>query len=523
MTIRVAVLLCLAGAAAAQVHVPAGPAAAAPAGAASVASASSSAATSAGSTSAPTLFGLAWGAPRQVARAAGQRGYVAPDGTRPNAAFIDNDGDGYGPGCPKGPDADDEDPQVNTTATVLAKHKTVAAFIGHKGYAPRRIFYIDPKGNNKNAAINDESRPFGNFDYVIRMLRRGDMVLFRAGRYDNDDIRIQDTPLVGTPNDLFYLMAYPGEQVIIDIPGDCLRIARSAYIVADGFVFDNTRNTLGHGVSINSSHHLVLRNIEARRHIRGIIGMQDLHDVLIESCLLHDNDGEHGIYLGSRDLPNSNLVIRDCVIHHNAGNGIQHNGRVSGLRIENNLIHTNGLAGVSLMQGVCDSLVANNLIFNNNKQGVLITWYDSSDADIRSYDQCRNAVAGNTIWIGRNSWNGGYQTKDFAAVLFNDGTEKKSARMEGNAVSDNILATHNGPALFFSLEKFLGATKVDNNLVFRAAGPSGVLRCQDASTGIDDLLKRCGSTNQYGDPGFPDVSVDYYKTPEKFAFVKPRR
>ncbi|HDI06582.1 MAG TPA: hypothetical protein ENF39_01090, partial [Candidatus Aenigmarchaeota archaeon] len=58
-----------------------------------------------------------------------------------NAFYIDKDCDGYGVASPLGVDADDNDPEVNTPETVIAKYGTLENFLHHLGYYPDRIFY----------------------------------------------------------------------------------------------------------------------------------------------------------------------------------------------------------------------------------------------------------------------------------------------------------------------------------------------------------------------------------------------
>ena len=84
------------------------------------------------------------------------------------AYFIDKDCDGYGVAVRADgdyttaanigdkADADDDDPDVNTAASVLAKYGTIAAFLAHKGYPsdPTRTWYIAPDGNDTDCAAN---------------------------------------------------------------------------------------------------------------------------------------------------------------------------------------------------------------------------------------------------------------------------------------------------------------------------------------------------------------------------------
>jgi len=60
-----------------------------------------------------------------------------------NAYYIDADGDGYGPGSPNGPDADDGDPDVNTAASVAKAAGSMEKFLAKRGVSGQ--VYADPK------------------------------------------------------------------------------------------------------------------------------------------------------------------------------------------------------------------------------------------------------------------------------------------------------------------------------------------------------------------------------------------
>jgi len=287
-------------------------------------------------------------------------------------------------------------------------------------------------------------------------------------------------------------------------------------------VLTNSVNTYGKGIGMKFSSNITLRNIESTRHYWGWIGNQDLHDILAERCVFHDNPHEHGVYLGSHDKPNSNLTVRKCLMYRNGYHGFQHNGRVKNLVLEDNVIHTNNLAGISLIMGVSNSIVRNNLIFNNNKQGIVFYAYDDKHPNVRPYDQSHNVVTGNVIWIGRHSWNGRYKTREYAGVLFKDATAAQQARMENNVFRGNTIVTQQGEAFRFSQERFAPTAIIEDNLIHRAAGAGRAMTCGGkdfdfhAFESYSDRIRG----NRYADPQFADVSVDYYKTPEAFDFSR---
>ncbi len=251
--------------------------------------------------------------------------------------------------------------------------------------------------------------------------------------------------------------------------------------------------------------------------------MQNLHDLLIERMVIHDNPGEHGIYLGCREDVNSNITVRGCRIYRNAQQGFQHNGRVKNLLLEDNLIHTNGQAGVQLMMGVCDSTIRHNLIFNNAKQGVSFFNYVSSESDILPYDMHNNVVEDNVIWVGRKDWHDQYNTSEFAAVQFNDSTGAKAPTLSGNIVRRNILVTSDGPVIEFRQERFGPMTTIQNNIIYRAGGRSKVIRLGDRELDLDTFNGFCPlwKNNLFGPPAFRRANDNLYLKPELFDFTRP--
>ena len=63
-------------------------------------------------------------------------GYKVLGQGKTNAFYIDNDGDGYGVASPKGPDADDKDATVNTTASAMAKYGSIDNYVRHWATIP---------------------------------------------------------------------------------------------------------------------------------------------------------------------------------------------------------------------------------------------------------------------------------------------------------------------------------------------------------------------------------------------------
>jgi len=446
-----------------------------------------------------------------------------PPKARPSGAgvyYIDADGDGYGVASPLGPDADDSDASVNTPESVRQKYADIADLLKKLGYTPKRIFYIAPGGSNRTGRADDPAKPFASWESVSGRVRAGDVVLLREGAY-KDKYPLSCVKLSGKAESPIVIAAFPGEKVVLDATEKSLAVDRCRHLVFDGFTLTNSAGTLGKGIGMKFSSNITLRNIESTRHYWGWIGMQDLHDILAERCVFHDNPHEHGIYLGAREKPNTNLTVRKCLMYRNGYHGIQHNGRVQGLLLEDNVIHSNGLAGVSLIMGVSDSVVRNNLIFNNNKQGIILYNYDDPNPVYGAYDQVNNLFENNIIWVGKYSWNGRTQPSTYAGILVNDVTKAQARDLGHNTFRNNIIVTYSGETFRFSRKSFAETTTIEGNLIYRVGGDGAVLYAGGAVynfAGFQNFSPLI-SNNTFARPNFADVSIDYYLTPEKFKFT----
>ncbi|MCD6254677.1 MAG: hypothetical protein J7J44_00175, partial [Deltaproteobacteria bacterium] len=175
-----------------------------------------------------------------------------------NAYYIDKDCDGYGVASPLGPDADDNDPEVNTPQTVIAKYGNLTNFLHHLGYYPNRIFYIATDGNDNTGEVNNINKPYKTWKTVNSLLQPGDAVIFRGGVYDYlGDWAIGG--FSGTADKPVIIMAYPGEKVIID-SSYSISISYLSYDVFDGFILDNTVSNWGSGIQGHNCNHITFRN-----------------------------------------------------------------------------------------------------------------------------------------------------------------------------------------------------------------------------------------------------------------------
>lgn len=431
------------------------------------------------------------------------------------AVCIDRDGDGYGLACLKGPDADDDDPKISTYESARKEYPDLRDLLKRRGYRPDRIFFLDPdKGNDRQAKADDIDRPYQSWDKLAGELKPGDLAIFRPGTYPSR-YALGCYHLRGTAQKPITLLAMPGEKVVLEASSECVSVKQCEYLVLDGFILAG--GPQGCGITLYNASHLKFCNIEAYGAGLGLKAMQDLHDITMEGCVFHDSANSHGMYFGSRDQPNSDIVVRDCLLYGNAKNGFQHNGRVTGLVIERCQFHSNGLAGISFLEGVSKSVVRDNLIFNNYKQGIVIDLYDDTPrSGIEAYDQTDNLIEGNIIWVGQFAPDGSKSPSDHAAILVNDSTTAQNRAMSA-IVRNNILVTFNGPVLRFADERFAKAFRVEGNALHGSSGK--MMQIDEKLLDAKEFTNwTTAKDNDLAAPTFKDVKLEYFDKPEKFDF-----
>jgi hypothetical protein len=73
--------------------------------------------------------------------------------------------------------------------------------------------------------------------------------------------------------------------------------------------------------------------------------------------------------------------VRRNLSYNNDFNGMQFNGRVTNLVVEQNMFSSNLLSGLSFENGVAHSFVRSNLLFNNGRSGLTFAIYDYNGQD----------------------------------------------------------------------------------------------------------------------------------------------
>jgi chitodextrinase len=447
---------------------------------------------------------------------------------------LDRDGDGYGvgPGC-LGPDADDTDPTVHSGAQALAKYGTLSAFLTHLGYTPQHIWYLapataTPPGNDATGVRDDVTHPYLTYATINGHVAAGDMIMLR----NNWNGRI--TPPNGVQGSPVVMMSYPGEQAVFDASdaqSETIVVLGISWWVVDGIKFQNEACMSGGTADANTAsifHDIFIRHVDAGGGgcgLGGFSAFNGLVNLTIEDSVFHDNDCaggacQHGVYLGSRGLPSSNVTIHRSIAFGNDYNGFTFNGRCTNCVFDQLLSYNNGIAGLTLEMGVSNSFARSNVLFNNAGGQFVIFNYPGDCASqggvgvppICPYDQTGNLFENNTIYqTGNDKFAGGttgggcpagIQDCGQPAIVINNTTNPLTGNLGGNTFRNNIVvnygySNHYPPIIFednqggvaacgSACQSWLATSTFNGVVAFQADGNngSGVIGAGAGSTGF---------------------------------------
>lgn len=314
----------------------------------------------------------------------------------------DRDGDGYGTGAScTGPDADDTDPTVHTSAQFIAKYGTLTAGLAHLGYNPLRIWYVATTGNDTSCISGSApvgiGSPCATSAPAINHLLAGDAIIWRAGSYSGTSSQTTFTTS-GTSTNPIIALEYPGELVSMTPSNAAFTINDEHYLIIDGFQINSSGGAMGisggdslYGNSTNTFHDVTVRHIECAGCWRLIL-VSGYDNLLIEDSVAHDGS-ENGFYVGSKgDLLSTNLTTRRDIAYKNAYNGFHVNGNQSGAVQEHNLSYSNLIANFDWQNGVHNSTFDSNLSISPGNGGFNISEYLSKEG----LPDCGNAIGTGT-------------------------------------------------------------------------------------------------------------------------------
>lgn len=333
------------------------------------------------------------------------------------AFSIDHDCDGYGVGRDYviGPDADDNDPAVNTLDTVLATYGDVATFLAkNKGLKPAGTWYLSPTGNDKNCAKNDVNRPCATYAFARTKIGSGDVLLIRGGTYDEANKPFSFPSASGTPTRPTVVMAYPGEEVILRRTADGSdpwgMYLNANYAIVDGIQLTTLTPDHGKGIDITKraeSLGVTIRNSEISFFYTNIFGCFGGKDLRVEGNVLHDARSEHNIYTCNNNGNTGHQVgtiIQDNVMYAARWNNIHLNTNYcDGCIIRRNILWSSnetggGTANIAIQSGFKNGDIDSNVLFNYSGYGLLFNTYTDGQAGIGvPSDMTGNTIANNTM------------------------------------------------------------------------------------------------------------------------------
>jgi hypothetical protein len=297
-----------------------------------------------------------------------------------------------------------------------------------------------PDGDDANPGTLEA--PWRTFQHTADSAQPGDVVCFYGGTYPVDGINITAS---GTAEQPITWIAAPGEQPVLDGQGEApdLIVLQPgvSYLRISGFALHGFRVW---GLSLEGSNravwldHLDISGGEVGLHLTlGDSGEAPEHGP-VEDVTLEDSRISSPSYVGIDCTPGpcnrlvirrvevagaglggeasfsadgigiergAGIVVEDCLIHDNAGDGIDLNsrdwdGHVQGVVVRRNQVYRNHLQGIKLWGG---GRMENNVIWGQGINPVMIGVYPAE-----------YVVAHNTIAF--NMWDPAYSARDYAFV-----------------------------------------------------------------------------------------------------------
>ena len=480
---------------------------------------------------------------------------------------IDGDGYGVGPGC-RGPDADDSDPTVNTTATVLAKYGDIQTFLEHIGYqngtSLATVYCVQVGASGGRPSTNADTActtPYPSWA-ALPTLRAPYIVIFRAGTWTTGMI----SPTSGSSSAQNVLMAYPGELPVVDFSGGIIganiNAASLGYLTVDGFKLISNANGTGYlggtfiqypsSAPTTSVWDAVYRCEISNSGSDSNVDADNLIRFDFEENVLHDpysSGGQHNLYLGANTVASSGIAVRRNIMTSvNTGYpNAQLNGRCFSCYMEQNIIEGANGQEVTWLEGVSNSFFRNNLVFNtgNPGSGFRIYNYDSGLCRVSGYssicpwDQTNNTISNNTFWTGTLSPGSGSAVQGFVIGVINGATagpcgaggSPPCGNLGGNFYYNNVIVdlagTGSVPPVYYPSSNSVNYLALDtwtdniiqNNSSYSTTVATAAGRALICSAFNSAALNGSGCSTS--DPQFVAVSTSYYNSPSSFNFNLP--
>ncbi len=378
------------------------------------------------------------------------------------------------------------------SVALAIKYLLLAVLLGllllHARVASGAEVVVSPSGDDLGAGT--AASPFRTFARAAEAAGPGDVVRFRGGTYPMPEEVVLTRS--GTPTAPITFAAWGGEAPVLDgggVPGGIVTVgAGVSYVRLSGFTVRGFRvwglflEGGNRGVVLD---HLAVSGGEAcLRLTDGLSGEAPLHggveDLVVEDSAFRDalytvidctpgpcdraafrrlevSGGGlvEGISFGADGIgleKGRDVVVEDCFVHDNGGDGVDLNSRdaAGGLAsvVRRNRVVRNRLMGIKLWAG---GRIENNAVWGQGITPVMLGRFPGT-----------YAVVHNTVAF--NMWDASYAERDYALVAawpWDDGTEPAISL----TLAGNVFAFNTGPAVGGPTGIYLGprVTLVERN------------------------------------------------------------
>lgn len=406
--------------------------------------------------------------------------------------------------------------------------------------------YVSAGGKSSDTNPGTHDRPFRTVRKALSVARPGDIVVFSAGMYPCTEEKLPD----GRPGLPVTLRSAGDGKVIFSGDGRKNLLVSGSYNTITGIEFNMTSDSLQGfgiyifkkehievancrfyacdvGVKIFSSHHVSVRNCEMAFSGKygvhmigsgdGSNGHWDLSDkndwIEIRNCWMHDAgwnvDGYEGYGVTSNGAV-ENLVIENCQIDNNTGDGILYEDWGIHTTARYNVIRGTGIAGIWI-DNASMSVFDNNFLYANNVAIWLSGEEDYANRYLNDLISIRNNI------IVHNNWADISPTirPGKSTIIFSQAT--RDVYLDNNTIaynnSNNVVAIQNRPPLTEFRNIWFR-----NNIFWGNSGGVGIDSGLD-TTGIhfqNNLWStpyKLDSRSRTGDPAFEDPNAS---TPEGY-------
>lgn len=257
------------------------------------------------------------------------------------------------------------------------------------------IYYVD---NSDMATCNNtidagtEDRPWCSIAYALKQIHGGDTLRIKKGIYENQYTLTIPASLSGTEANPTLIEANGDDSVIISGPG--VSGGRVAITGVSWLVFRKIAITsYNQGIFVQEgSHDVLIDSCEVHNVGQEAIHVKEnSHHITIQNCRIHDtrkwNYNGEGFYIGTGSAgpvdTTNNIIVRNCTIYNTTDEAIEFKPGTFNCIAENNHIYNVFLegvwgaieinqhtAGVQIAPHKPSHIVSNNIIYNVTCSGI---------------------------------------------------------------------------------------------------------------------------------------------------------